>query len=367
MRIYTNYLGVELAKVSKFNSYNRWIYDRRLLLNQVDNWSKNIPWIKPYYAMKSNSSIFILRDLIRHPFKVGFDASSNKELKLSLNLTYKDNIIYTNPHTILHEYPNYLPILKVIDSISELDTLIKYNVKNPLLIRIESGITSANCNFDLKFGANIDEGIYIINKALQHSFEVKGISFHIGSGGIFSRKDAYIKTYNKIIPLLEILKNEKPILNFGGGLLHDTNLTDALGWTKDLPYTMIAEPGRYFSTPSFFLATQVISKTRRGIFLDNGVYHELNVIHRDHWKFPKLTHLVNDTIITKLDKNDYTSVNVFGPTCDNYDTVGVCNLPSSIKEGDWILLPEMGSYTSAGMVEFNGINGASSISKNFFN
>jgi diaminopimelate decarboxylase len=36
-------------------------------------------------------------------------------------------------------------------------------------------------------------------------------------------------------------------------------------------------------------------------------------------------------------------------------------LPVDIDVGDWILLPNMGAYTNAGMVEFNGIRGASSI------
>ena len=72
------------------------------------------------------------------------------------------------------------PMLKVIDTISELYTIIKYNIKHHILIRVVSGITSANCNFDLKFGATIKEAMQIILEARKHSVLIKGISFHIG-------------------------------------------------------------------------------------------------------------------------------------------------------------------------------------------
>jgi ornithine decarboxylase len=373
MTIYTTGIGIQNKYL--YNSNKRWIYDKLSLLKQINNWSTNIPWIKPFYAMKSNPSLSILKTLLSHNFKIGFDVASQKELKTALKLTNVNNIIYTNPFSIPHERLHTMsqqPMLKVIDTISELYTIIKYNIKHHILIRVVSGITSANCNFDLKFGATIKEAMQIILEARKHSVLIKGISFHIGSGGEFSRSDSYKKSYNTVIPLLEMIMDnkekfiiddkEQPILNFGGGLLSNTNLEEALGWTKKLPYNMIAEPGRYFSEPSYHLYVQVIGKTRRGIYLDNGVYHELNVFHRDYWKFPNLSYVINDNI----DKvSSYDEIMVFGPTCDNYDTLGICKLPKDLKVGDWIFLPNMGAYTKSGMVEFNGIKGASSKGASF--
>ncbi len=145
-------------------------------------------------------------------------------------------------------------------------------------------------------------------------------------------------------------------------MLHNTDLEDALGWTKNLPYKIIAELGRYYSEPSYHLATQIVSKTERGIFLDNGVYHELNVYHRDHWIFPELTHYYDDTtgLINEINVDEYTNIKIFGPTCDSYDTINECKFPLNYEVGDWIFLNNMGAYTSAGKVDFNGIKGASS-------
>jgi len=55
---------------------------------------------------------------------------------------------------------------------------------------------------------------------------------------------------------------------------------------------------------------------------------------------------------------EYRKVKVFGPTCDSYDTIGEQELPININVGDKFLLPNMGAYTSAGTVNFNGILGA---------
>ena len=197
--------------------------------------------------------------------------------------------------------------------------------------------------------------------AKKNNYQIKGISFHIGSGGDFNRKDAYIKAFNYSKPILDEIKEifsiEKPILNIGGGLLPNTNLYETLGWTQDLinKYEIIAEPGRYFSEPCYHLACQVICKNKRGIFLDNGIYQELNVYHRDHWNFPKISYLIDNKNITKLNVEDLEEKEIFGPTCDNYDTINLCKIPKNININDWIFFPNMGAYTSAGSTEFNGI------------
>jgi ornithine decarboxylase len=74
---------------------------------------------------------------------------------------------------------------------------------------------------------------------------------------------------------------------------------------------------------------------------------------------PKLVHCISNGKINDICK--WKSSVIFGPTCDSYDTLGTHSFPEDIEVGDWILLPNMGAYTNAGMVEFNGIKGASTI------
>lgn len=363
MKIYTTSFGVNIAlrNYTKFNKI-KWIYDKPALIQQANKWATQLPWIKPYYAVKSNPLSHLLHDLMQYKkINIGLDVSSDQETTLALTHTPLVNTIYTNPHTFPRT--NCPFHIKVIDSICELELLHANNIKCPLLIRVNSDIQYANVNFDSKFGAYREEVYDIINLAIKYNYTIKGVSFHIGSGGNFSRKVAFQQvSYKNAIPLLkyiQLFNKEKLILNVGGGLLHDTNLTDALGWTKKLPYTIIAEPGRYFSEPSHHLAIQVIAKTSKGIFLDNGVYHELNCFHRDHWNMPTLNKRIYKEEVSPI--YNYKSMNVFGPTCDSYDTLGEQYLPKDISVGDWIVLPNMGAYTNAGSVDFNGIRGASSL------
>jgi len=369
-KIYTpSLLGINLAK-TQYNSRDRWIYDKPAVIKQVDKWAEHIPWIKPYYAVKSNPLPYLLDDIVNHKvasspdFRVGLDVASAGETELALRYTDLSNTIFTNPHTVLCEYSDDTQYqLKVVDSLCEIKILHSQQQKAPILVRINSGIQSANINFDTKFGASNDEVYEIIYYAKRHGLLIRGISFHIGSGGDFSRKIAYQKAYHNALPFLDIIQKNwpnklpmEPILNFGGGLLHDTDLGDALGWTKHLPFQMMAEPGRYFSEPSHHLVVQVIAVTPRGVFLDNGVYHELNAFHRDHWTMPKLEYVFDGTRGSTV--AEYRKVKVFGPTCDSYDTIGEQELPININVGDKFLLPNMGAYTSAGTVNFNGILGA---------
>jgi ornithine decarboxylase len=380
MKIYTSsLLGINIALTNHFKSNTRWIYDKPALLEQANKWSKDIPWIKPYYAVKSNPLPYMLEDLINYKvttnkesttnkdkdqFHIGLDVASLKETNDALKYTNLENTIYTNPHTIPHEIDcnNIQYNIKVVDSLCELELLHKHNIKCPILIRMNSGVNIATINFNSKFGASREEAYDIVNLAIKYNYVVKGVSFHIGSGGKYSRKEAFQSAYYinalPILKYIQLFNKEKLMLNIGGGFLYNTDLKEALGWTKDLQFTMIAEPGRYFSEPSHHLATQVIAITSKGIFLDNGVYHELNCFHRDHWTMPKLIHLVNNGIIHNV--NSYKQSVIFGPTCDSYDTIGTQEFPLNIEVGDWILLPNMGAYTNAGVVEFNGISGASS-------
>jgi ornithine decarboxylase len=371
MKIYSTNNGLRnglqlLSGITKINTGNRWIYDNKTVYNQITNWQNQIPWIKPYYAMKSNPSSQIINDIVSHPYTIGLDVASMNELNLALIHTNNKNIIYTNPHIINHELEQYKTKtlnVKVIDSIGELKKILTINILPKILIRMKSNNTLGNTCFDTKFGASHSEIIEILEYSKQHNIKINGISFHIGSGGDYDRSLAYYMSYLNAKPYLEYIKTEmkikKPILNIGGGLLYNTDLYKVLGWTKVLPYEIIAEPGRYFSEPSFSLIVQIIAITSNGIFLDNGIYHELNCYQRDHWKFPDITqYMNNNTDVVKVVKK-YKMMKVFGPTCDSEDTLDMCRLPINIQVGDWIILPNMGAYTSAGITNFNGIYGAS--------
>ena len=325
----------------------------------MDTWNTSLPWIRPYYAIKSNPSPELLATLMSDG-KVGIDVASLHEINAALKYTTKENIIYTNPHMIPYELRSIKNAgiqIKVVDSMNEMKKLVANHFFPDVLIRLQSNIHDADCSFDSKFGCGIEEALSIMEYAEDNNIQIRGVSFHIGSGGIFNRNIAYQKAIAYARSILNLIEN--PILDLGGGLLYDTDLEQALGWTKNLPYTIIAEPGRYYAEPAYHLKVQVIAKTNRGIFLDNGIYQELNVYHRDHWKFPMLTHYYDHETGIIEEICDYVTMNVFGPTCDSYDVMEKILFPADIQTNDTIFLSNMGAYTSAGAVNFNGIIPAS--------
>jgi ornithine decarboxylase len=342
------------------NIQSNWMYDEANVLRQIHNWKTHLPWIKPYYALKCNPSPELVHTLVQEG--VGLDAASNQELILAAK--YTKDIIYTNPHLLLYEKKNMKKKLaqvrfKVVDDIGELEQM--RGVQADILLRMNSGNPNA---FDSKFGCTQEEAKTMIHYAKNHSIRIRGVSFHIGSGGDHDRLSSYKHAYEYAEPVLEYLNfmySETPVLNIGGGLWFHTNLEEVLGWTKNLPYILIAEPGRYFAQPAYHLMTQIIAKTSRGLFLDNGVYHELNVYHRDHWVFPNLTHYYDHDTNTLHQVIMFEPTYILGPTCDSYDNLGICKFPKDYKKGDHIFLEHMGAYTCAGSCNFNGILGASSL------
>jgi len=324
--------------------------------------------------MKANPSAELLKTILHTGsyMNIGLDVASIGEARTALQYIPEKDIIYTNPHTIPYEEEEYYRLgiqTKVVDTVGELKQIIHIGscktIPTPkILIRLKSNVHHAHCQFDSKFGCRQEVAFQILEYAEENNIKVRGISFHIGSGGEFDRERAYKTAFEYARPILE--KIENPIVDVGGGLLYNTDLYAVLGWTRDLPYRFIAEPGRYFAEPAYHLLVQVIAVTERGIFIDNGIYHELNVLHRDHWSFPKLEYLYDktDESIKKID--DYKPTDIFGPTCDSYDVIPAVLFPDhDIAAGDWIFLPNMGAYTSSAAVNFNGIMSAASLSNEF--
>jgi len=50
--------------IHKCISKNRWIFDSSNLLKQIHKWETQLPWIQPYYALKSNPSEEIIKILV---------------------------------------------------------------------------------------------------------------------------------------------------------------------------------------------------------------------------------------------------------------------------------------------------------------
>ena len=115
------------------------------------------------------------------------------------------------------------------------------------------------------------------------------------------------------------------------------------------PIDLIAEPGRARRSRRDAAARAVVGRSIRNnmnyYYLDDGVYGDFSGIVFDHchYEFKALKRTPK-----------YLSV-LAGPTCDSFDTIarGV-ELPE-LDVGDIVYVPNIGAYSCASAVTFNGI------------
>lgn len=72
------------------------IFNEAETLRKLNKWKKLLPWIRPYYAMKSNPASYIIKTLVKNG--VGIDCASKGEIKEAFKYGVEaDDIVYSNP------------------------------------------------------------------------------------------------------------------------------------------------------------------------------------------------------------------------------------------------------------------------------
>jgi ornithine decarboxylase len=142
------------------------------------------PRIQPFYAVKSNPDINILRSLFI--LGVNFDCASKGEIQQILELgADPSQIIYANPAKGF-EHINYAREkdvrLMTFDNITELNKIMQHFPDAELVLRISSNDTMSLLPFGYKFGARKDDAIALIAACVELKAKLVGISFHVGSG-----------------------------------------------------------------------------------------------------------------------------------------------------------------------------------------
>lgn len=125
---------------------------------------------------------------------------------------------------------------------------------------------------------------------------LKGIHFHSGSGmhgsTAFGRG---VELARKCITIGRRCGHELSILDVGGGFPagkiknHVLNPLNEISSCKDMKLRVIAEPGRYLCSKSFYLLVRVIGqKFKNGLhcyFLNDSIYHNFRLTEADSFYF----------------------------------------------------------------------------------
>jgi len=350
------------------------------LIYQAMLWKRYFPRIQPFYAVKSNPDINILRSLFI--LGVNFDCASKGEIQQILELgADPSQIIYANPAKGF-EHINYAREkdvrLMTFDNITELNKIMQHFPDAELVLRISSNDTMSLLPFGYKFGARKDDAIALIAACVELKAKLVGISFHVGSG-CYSPV-AFIDTLHRAREMFNEAEKyglNLTLLDIGGGFPGDDEgtidfeeIASAIAPVIDNLFPsnieVIAEPGRFFCTSTTTVALQIYAKrdyvVRRvdpetneiteiketQYYCPDGVYGNFNNIIYDHAK--PICQPLNEPPLDALLFNS----TFFGPTCDSIDVIAKNISFADLNLGDWVYFANMGAYTLAAGSCFNG-------------
>ena len=330
-------------------------------------WCKYLPKIKPYYAIKSNPEPLLIKRLYWEG--VNFDCASLQELSLVKKTLYttdniQDNIIYANPcksHIDLSYANNEVNSpTTVVDSFEEVDKLDEVNYKGGALVRILVDDKNSKMPFSGKFGIDPSKVKELGNYALKKNINIKGISFHVGSGGNDGK--VYYNTIQIAKNLCNTLQEQThsaDIIDIGGGFLSDEfdfkKKANFINGAFDPNFKFIAEPGRFFSSVCQDFFVKVIGKKPWNdgwrYTIDDSLYGQFSCIPFDQ---ASPTWLRVPACDSDMDVRPKTRGLLMGRTCDSVDVIARSECMEALEVGDWLWFPNMGSYTNATANEFNG-------------
>lgn len=348
-------------------------YGTPLLVLSLEQIEKNyrllrthLPRVKVFYAIKANPHRRIL-ELMRD-FGSNFDVASDGEImELSSLGVDGSRMIYANPmKTVngLRACRNAGVGKMTFDSAGEIDKMARECPGATVLLRIRIDNSSAHVDLNKKFGAAREQVLELLLKARDAGLDAAGIAFHVGSQT--TSADPYLYALDIAREIFEeaaAAGMQLRIMDIGGGFPIPEpkvrfNLQEMLNQInarldEDFPGVEIwAEPGRFICGTAVNLITSVIGVTERGgqpwYFLDEGLYGTFSGVLFDQWDFKLIS----------FKEGEQVAATFAGPSCDSLDIMFRGKMTVRQEEGDLILVPICGAYTSASATTFNGFSKA---------
>lgn len=348
-------------------------YGTPLLVLSLEQIEKNyrllrthLPRVKVFYAIKANPHRRIL-ELMRD-LGSNFDVASDGEImELSSLGVDGSRMIYANPmKTVngLRACRNAGVGKMTFDSAGEIDKMARECPGATVLLRIRIDNSSAHVDLNKKFGAAREQALELLLKARDAGLDAAGIAFHVGSQT--TSADPYLYALDIAREIFEeaaAAGMQLRIMDIGGGFpipepkvrFNLQEMLNQINARLDEDFTGVeiwAEPGRFICGTAVNLITSVIGVTERGgqpwYFLDEGLYGTFSGVLFDQWDFKLIS----------FKEGEQVAATFAGPSCDSLDIMFRGKMTVRQEEGDLILVPICGAYTSASATTFNGFSKA---------
>ena len=344
------------------------------IIRQYQKWNTHLPYIKPYYAVKCNPDLVILKLL--YNLGCNFDCASKNEIAKIINLgADPDRIIFAHPSKMIShiKYARAHDVdLTVFDDENELYKIKMFHSNARLVLRIKTDDTGSICRFSCKFGADLQDVEYLLRLAKNLELNVIGVSFHVGSG--CRDKYLYKTAIQNCYHVYEIAKKlgiNIELVDLGGGFpgykskqIHvsfeeiaqiiNESIKEYFYDKEQEKYIVefIAEPGRFMVGSSHTLVLSIINKkvkinketNEKEIiyYVNDGVYGSLNNIIYDHFV------ISDENLFPFNERNEkrYKS-RMFGCSCDSVDQLSGDIMLPDLLCGEYLYVEDMGAYTIA--------------------
>lgn len=275
-----------------------YVYDAAMIRRQIERVKSafaSLPF-RPFYAMKANGSLAILRLIRKGGF--GCDCVSPGEIYLARKAGFTPEEIWFTCSNVSDEDLRAIADPRIVinvNSLSEIDRILALDLSNPIALRVNPDIGAGHhadvvtAGGGVKFGidlAQIRDARMIVEDSGR---KVVGLHAHIGSG--IDELPPLLESARRLLELAGDFPNLRWI-NFGGGISVPyrpgdsdfpieeygrelTRLADRFLRARDL--TAILEPGRYVVAESGVLIARVTAKRISGglewIGCDTGFNH----------------------------------------------------------------------------------------------
>jgi diaminopimelate decarboxylase len=338
--------------------------------------TRNYEKIRVYYAAKANSNLTVLKVLETEGAHL--DAVSPGEVFMALTSGFPPERILFTGTSVRNDELRFLADSNVtvnIDSLSQLDRLLKMKVPDVLSVRINPEIGAGHHEHCItagkqsKFGLWEDDALKAYKTAKKKGVTRFGIHMHIGSGVL--EVEPFVLALDKLLGIAKKVHDKIGVsfefVSMGGGLGVPYTPED-----KELDLTLFSnevlslfksridkynlgkpffcvEPGRYIVCDASVLLTAVntVKTTPFNKFV--GVDAGFNTLIR-----PAIYGSYHHVLVAnKLDTPEKETYDVVGPICESGDVLAKDRPLPKIEEGDLLAVLNAGAYGFAMSSQYN--------------
>ncbi|XP_031734472.1 antizyme inhibitor 1 isoform X2 [Anarrhichthys ocellatus] len=348
------------------------VADLGVIMRQHVRWRTHMPQIRPYYAVRCNSSPAVIEVLAA--LGTGFICTNKSELELVQSHSIpSEDIIYSGVckqvSQIKYAAKNGVDLL-VCDNEAELRKISRCHPNAKLLLQISTEASSQDNEMSMTFGCSLKDCRHLLEKAKELGVQVVGVRSHISS--TCEDDQVYVHAISDarcVFDMGEEIGFNMKFLDIGGGFSgSETQLeliNKAVMSMVDLYFppstgvSIIAEPGSFFVSSAFTLAVNVISKEAVARDRQDHAHDDPSVndepefqYHMNEGVYGSFASKLSETLIAapSVYKNPSLDAPVFssslwGPSGDDLDqVVEHCLLPE-LNVGDWLTFSQAGAFS----------------------